>query len=116
MCGIGAPFGQPGYVAVGHVRDLVREDGRELGLVVHREQQARVHVDVAAQRGERGHGVRIVDLEVEVDWAPLGGAGSADALTDALHVCADRRILDEAQLLTELSADLLGERRFVFRR
>ncbi len=107
------------HVAVLDVGHLVAEHGRELVLVLHAGEQARVDVDRAVRVGEGVEG-RVLDHPHPVADGRVGGhAGRVEPRDDPFEIGLQERVLVEPDVLEELLllvAGLLPERLLVGQR
>ena len=95
-------------VSLRDVRDLVRQDARELAFGVARENQPRIHANVAARQRERVDAVVLDDEEIEVEIAVVDVGCQLRA--EIAHVLGQEGIVDHnagvAQLQHDAAADL----------
>jgi hypothetical protein len=97
------PFHAAQHVRLGDVGDLVAEHGGHLVLGLGRQHQARVHADVAAQRGE---GVDAAVLHHEEGEGLLGVvAGRGQAVAGGLQPALDQRVLQHVAVVAQLGQE-----------
>ncbi len=86
------PGEQARHVMLRHVRDFVREHGRELGLALREEDETGVDADVAAGQRERVDG-RIADREELEVLAAVGHRGD-EAMAELVQVVVDFGVVE----------------------
>ncbi len=102
-------------MALGDVRDFVRQHARQLRFVACGQHQAVVHADEAAGQREGVDGVIAHEEELEPLRGIAGGLGD-DARAECLQVFAGFRIVDDLALVAQLPDDLQADAVFVIQR
>ena len=98
----------PRDVALGDVRDFVREHAGELRFVARGQHQSVVHADETAGQRERVDGVVAHEEELEALRGIAGGLGH-DARAERLQVFGGFRVVDDLALVAQLPHDLQAD-------
>ena len=87
--------------------DLVAHHSRQLVHAIGALENAAVHIDDSARQREGVHDVRVDDIELPLQVSARRVA--RDLVAERIHVLIDDRVLDERELLPNLSGLLLSE-------